>query len=94
MIRAGEVRLRLQNGGPDTHELIVARVGTGPLPLRADGLTVDEDALEKRIVVTVEGVERGRTDAKRVDLAPGRYVLFCNMVGHYLAGMHETLVVR
>jgi uncharacterized cupredoxin-like copper-binding protein len=27
-------------------------------------------------------------------LAPGRYVLFCNMSGHYLGGMHRLLVVR
>jgi uncharacterized cupredoxin-like copper-binding protein len=26
-------------------------------------------------------------------LTPGRYVLFCNMAGHYLGGMHRTLVV-
>jgi uncharacterized cupredoxin-like copper-binding protein len=28
-----------------------------------------------------------------VHLAPGRYVLFCNMTGHYMGGMHSTLVV-
>ena len=27
-------------------------------------------------------------------LDPGRYVLFCNMYGHYLGGMHAVLVVR
>jgi hypothetical protein len=93
-VRAGEVRLRLENRGPDTHELLVVKARGGALPLRGDGLTVDEDALEKRTVATVEGVERGGTADDRVVLAPGRYVLFCNMAGHYLAGMHATLVVR
>ena len=29
----------------------------------------------------------------RVHLAPGRYVFFCNMEGHYLGGMHTTVTV-
>jgi hypothetical protein len=92
-VRAGVVRLRLSNRGPDTHELLVVRLG-GPLPLRRDGLTVDEDALEPRIAATVEGVERGGAHEERVKLPPGQYILFCNMAGHYLAGMHARLTVR
>jgi uncharacterized cupredoxin-like copper-binding protein len=30
----------------------------------------------------------------RVHLTPGRYVLYCNMSGHFLGGMHTLLVVR
>jgi uncharacterized cupredoxin-like copper-binding protein len=29
-----------------------------------------------------------------VHLVPGRYVLLCNMSGHYLGGMHTVLVVK
>jgi uncharacterized cupredoxin-like copper-binding protein len=93
-VRAGQIRLRLRNEGPDTHELIVARVRRERLPLRADGLTVDEEALEPLHPVTIEGLERGGNEEVRVKLVPGRYVLFCNMAGHYLSGMHATLVVR
>jgi uncharacterized cupredoxin-like copper-binding protein len=28
-----------------------------------------------------------------VTLKPGRYILFCNMAGHFMAGMHTELVV-
>jgi uncharacterized cupredoxin-like copper-binding protein len=94
-LHAGEVRLRLQNEGPDTHELIVVRQIAGQeLPLRSDGLTVDEEALEQRTAATVEAVAPGRTRDDVVTLKPGRYLLFCNMAGHYLGGMHTTLVVR
>jgi uncharacterized cupredoxin-like copper-binding protein len=93
-VHPGTVRLRLQNRGPDTHELLVVRADGRPLPLRRDDLTVDEDTLKKRDVATIEGVERGRWHDERVVLAQGRYVLFCNMAGHYLAGMHAALVVR
>jgi hypothetical protein len=92
-IPAGRVRLRIHNAGPDTHELLLVRI-KGSLPLRPDHLTVDEDALEPLHPVTVEGMERGHGDEVRVKLPPGRYVLFCNMAGHYLSGMHATVIVR
>jgi uncharacterized cupredoxin-like copper-binding protein len=94
VVQAGTFRLRVHNAGPDTHELLLARVGAGRLPLRPDGLTVAEDRLGHGDPVLVEGQERGKTEEVTVKLAPGRYVLFCNMAGHYLSGMHRVLVVR
>ncbi len=93
-IPAGRVEVELDNHGPDTHELIMVRAVPGqPLPLRSDGLTVDEDALRQRVALTLEGTPRNGTHDQVIDLAPGRYILFCNMAGHYLGGMHATLVV-
>jgi uncharacterized cupredoxin-like copper-binding protein len=93
-LAAGAVRLTVHNEGPDTHELIVVREGRNPLPFRRDGLTVDEDAVEQS---KAGGLEPGAPDSEReltVRLRPGRYVLFCNMSGHYMGGMHTELVVR
>jgi uncharacterized cupredoxin-like copper-binding protein len=90
-IHAGTVRLRIHNLGPDTHELLIVRAPAGRLPLRADGLTVDEEEIHSSVF---EGQERGKTGELRVRLAPGRYVLLCNMAGHYLAGMRRTILVR
>jgi len=96
VVRAGDVRLDIRNAGPDTHELIVIRAARGPLrlPLRMDGLTVDEAALRSRTVGGIEPAKPASTHSIDLHLAPGRYVLFCNMAGHYLGGMHTTLVVR
>ncbi len=33
-LAAGDVRLSVHNEGPDMHELIIVREGSGPLPLR------------------------------------------------------------
>lgn len=93
-VRAGEIRLSVTNNGPDTHELIVVRSNGKPLPLRSDGLTVDETRVEPRTVVSLDGAGPHTTRTLSVHLAPGRYVLFCNMAGHYLGGMHTQLVVR
>jgi uncharacterized cupredoxin-like copper-binding protein len=86
----GEVDLSVDNTGPDDHELIVVRA-SGPLPRRADGLTLDEDAFEKQTVGALEpGLGRRRLD---LTLRPGRYLMFCNMQGHYLGGMHRAFTV-
>ena len=90
-VRAGEVRLLLQNKGPDAHELIMVRASHGRLPLRTDGLTVDEEALAS--VKTVEPQSPGTKGELLLHLKPGRYELFCNMAGHYLGGMRAQLVV-
>jgi uncharacterized cupredoxin-like copper-binding protein len=85
--------LKVGNRGPDHHELIVVRVGRSPLPFRADGMTVDEDAVRRRTVGTLDPGGAGTLRSLRLRLAPGRYVIFCNMSGHYLGGMHRTVVV-
>jgi uncharacterized cupredoxin-like copper-binding protein len=96
-LRAGEVALRVDNHGPDKHELIVARVGpagAAGLPLRADGLTLNEEALEKSEVGELEPGAPGSVRTLRLNLAPGHYVFFCNMAGHFLGGMHADVVVQ
>jgi uncharacterized cupredoxin-like copper-binding protein len=92
-LTAGPVLFRVTNRGPDEHEFIVIRADGG-LPLRPDGITLDEDALEKSIVGAVEPAHAGRTNFLRVTLSRGRYALVCNMFGHYMGGMYTPLVVR
>lgn len=89
---AGDVVLSVHNRGPDDHELIVVRSNGSELPFRADGLTVDEDAV--RSVGTLEAGQPGATRKLRVRLKPGRYEMVCNMSGHYLGGMEREFEVR
>jgi uncharacterized cupredoxin-like copper-binding protein len=92
---AGDVELSIENEGPDDHELIVVREGKRHLPFRADGVTLDEEAAEesKSIAGALEPAPPG-THQLRVHLKPGRYVLFCNMSGHYLGGMDRDVEVQ
>jgi len=91
---SGEIRLSVSNKGPDQHELIVVRERGSRLPLRGDGVTVNEELLERATVGVLEPGSPGSRRELALHLAPGRYVLFCNMSGHYLGGMHAVLVVR
>jgi uncharacterized cupredoxin-like copper-binding protein len=92
-VRAGAVVLNVRNLGPENHELIVVRSARGRLPLRSDGLTVDEETLQHAEAGALEPGRPGAVRDLRLNLSPGRYVLFCNMEGHYLGGMHIVLQV-
>jgi uncharacterized cupredoxin-like copper-binding protein len=93
-LTAGEVAFTVRNDGPERHEFIVARVTGSAPPLRADGLTIDEEQLEKQEVGELEPGEPGAVRTLRLKLTPGRYIFFCNMAGHFLGGMHHEVVVE
>jgi uncharacterized cupredoxin-like copper-binding protein len=61
------------------------------LPLGPDGLSVNEDWLDG--VGELSDVGAGTVGTLPLALAPGRYVFFCNLDGHYLGGMHTVLEV-
>jgi uncharacterized cupredoxin-like copper-binding protein len=92
-LRAGEVDLSVTNRGPDAHELLVVRETDAGLPMSKDAQRVDEDAIEDQTLGELEPGQPGGVRHMRVNLRPGRYLLLCNMAGHYLGGMHAELVV-
>jgi Sulfocyanin (SoxE) domain len=95
VVPAGTVRFRIRNQGPTTHELNVIRTARAPdkLPLQPDGLTVNEDAPGLDHLDEAEGLDIGDRRTMVLRLAPGHYVLYCNMEGHYLGGMHAAFTV-
>ena len=75
-----------------------APIGAGPYKFKNVVQTdlsseVKEDA---RLVHLgeAEGLDIDDRRTLRLDLAPGHYVLYCNMEGHYLGRMHAPLEVR
>ena len=96
VVPAGTVSFRILNQGPTSHELIVVRTDRAPdkLPLQRDGLTVNEDAPGIELLDEVEGLDIDDRQTLVLDLAAGNYVLYCNLEGHYLGGMHAAFTVR
>ena len=96
VVPAGTVSFRILNQGPTTHEVIVVRTDLAPdkLPLQPDGLTVNEEAPGIDLLDEVEGLDIDDRETLALRLTPGHYVLYCNLEGHYLGGMHEALMVR
>jgi uncharacterized cupredoxin-like copper-binding protein len=93
-VASGNLTMTVTNNGPDDHELIIVRATTARLPLRSDGLTANEEKLTPIIALSLEPAAPGSVRTAHLHLKPGRYVLFCNMAGHFMAGMRTTLVVR
>jgi uncharacterized cupredoxin-like copper-binding protein len=88
------VRFLVTNKGPVSHELLLVRMPRGGLPMRHDGLTIDETALEPSIVGVLEPAGPGGSRGFQVRLEAGRYVLLCNMAGHFMSGMSSQVLVR
>jgi uncharacterized cupredoxin-like copper-binding protein len=96
IVPAGEVVVQVQDNGPSTHELVVIRTDlpADQLPLRPDGLLVDEDSPQLHQIDELSELGVGDRARLVLKLSPGRYVFFCNLEGHYLGGMHALLQVR
>jgi uncharacterized cupredoxin-like copper-binding protein len=92
-VAAGRVSFEVENRGPATHEFVVVRTDLpdDDLPIAADGLSVDEEALAG--VGEISDVRLSTGYTLDLNLAPGRYVFFCNLEGHYLGGMSGGLLV-
>ncbi len=91
--KAGSVTITAPNEGGAPHELVIAKTNDDPakLPTVADG-SVDEAQLD--IPGEVEEVEAGATGTATLDLSAAKYVMFCNLPGHYKGGMYGSLTVN
>ena len=106
----GRVTLETVNRGRLEHELLILRTDrpAGDLPMGLEGPALElagelvlgeahgHSSHEK---TRLRGgpprhIRPGRTRRDTVTLAPGRYVLLCNLPGHYAAGQRAALVVR
>ena len=95
VVRSGNVTVEVTNGSKDTiHEMIVAPVAdaTQPLPYVAAENRVDEDGAGH--LGEVSELDPGKSGALKLELKPGKYILFCNIPGHYMNGMWTLLTVE
>lgn len=93
--RAGEVTFKVVNNSRDlVHEMIVVKLKdeTTPLPYVAADGKVDEDAAGH--LGEVSELDPGKSGSLTLNLDPGTYMVFCNLPGHYMAGMWSTITVK
>lgn len=93
-VQAGQITLEVVNQGLAPHEVVLLKtdLATDALKIKANGAEVDESA-SGEVMGEVEDIESGQTKSLTLNLAPGRYVLTCNVLGHYKAGMVTVLEV-
>ncbi len=93
-IKAGEITFEATNASKDTiHEMIVAPLAdpSKPLPYKTDEQRVEEEKAEH--LGEVSELAPGKTGALRITLQPGKYLLYCNVPGHYALGMWTEITV-
>jgi len=90
VVRAGRVTFVVRNDGSMAHEFVVLRSDR-----RAGGLPVKGGrALEVGLRAEIPGIASGGSKRLTMTLRPGKYVLLCNLLGHYQAGQFAALRAR
>lgn len=86
----GELEITATNKGKAPHTLVLLKTDADPskLPKRGDNVS------EKNSVGEIPPLVPGESASHTFDLKPGKYVMVCNVPGHYDAGMYGTLTVR
>ena len=103
-VRAGQVTFIVHNysniphktyGVPDAaegHELVVLKTNLPPDKLRTDHKNGDA-AIETGRVGKPVVLDPGKSGSITLTLTPGKYVLLCNLYGHYVTGQYAGLKV-
>ncbi len=93
--KAGEVAFQVTNASKDTiHEMIVARLDdpSKTLPYIKGEERVDEDNMGD--LGEVSELDPGARGTLAITMKPGTYLLYCNVPGHFVAGMWTVFTVE
>jgi uncharacterized cupredoxin-like copper-binding protein len=93
-VKAGKVTFEVANASKETvHEMVL-------FPIK-DGERVPYSDKESKIIEDAAGhlgevaeLDPGKGGKLEIDLKPGKYLLTCNIPGHYMNGMWTVLTVK
>lgn len=88
--KAGKVTFTTKNTGKIVHELVVLKTKVAPSKLKVNGAK----AVEKGRVGKVQNIAPGKTKKLTLKLKKGKYVLLCNVPGHYQAGQRIGFIIK
>ena len=93
---AGPVEFVVKNVGKEPHEFVVLKndLADKKLPLKGDSLDEDAKGFKNLGEIGENKLKSGATETLKVNLTPGRYLLVCNLPGHYKAGMKADFTVK
>lgn len=92
--KVGDVIFKAENNGTLAHELVVIKTDRAQDALVLNGAVVDEAASGQKVgQIEQNRLPAGNGSNATMHLAAGKYVLICNVAGHYVAGMHAALTV-
>jgi uncharacterized cupredoxin-like copper-binding protein len=89
--RAGGVTFGVRNLANMEHSFVVIKTLIPQDKLPVDGATAK--AKEDVKMGEIKSIAAGKSAALRLELQPGKYVLICNIAGHYQLGMHNSITM-
>lgn len=89
-VKSGSVKVTADNVGAVPHEVVFLKTDTPAGQLKV----TNGEVSEKDSVGDVADIAGGKSKTGTLDLKPGKYVLVCNIAGHYEQGMYTSLVVK
>ncbi len=87
--KAGKVTFKIKNKGALAHEFVVVKTSlpAAKLPVKGDRVTL-------KPLAKAGPFNPGAGKSLSLTLKSGKYVLFCNIAGHYKAGQRVAFTVR
>lgn len=91
---SGQITFTVKNDGAVVHELVVVRTegDAAALPIKAGAM--DEADPGVKVAGKIATIAAGASQSVTAGLPAGKYVLLCNVPGHYGAGMHSAFTVQ
>jgi uncharacterized cupredoxin-like copper-binding protein len=91
-VKAGVVKFGIRNLGTMVHDFDLIKTDLAPDKLPLDGGTAKAktDGLVKQMI----NIAANRSTTVSADLAPGHYLIICNVAGHYQLQMRAELKVE
>ena len=90
-VKAGTVKFGIKNEGSMEHSFELIRTD---LPFDKLPTTGDAKAKEDGLIKQVKSIAVGKVSVVSADLAAGKYVIICNVAGHYQLGMRAAFTVN
>ena len=91
VVKAGKVKVTAANNGAMPHEAVFLKTDTpaAKLKVASNGRVSESDSVGE-----VADIPGNKSKSGTLDLKPGKYVIVCNIPGHYQQGMYTALVVK
>jgi len=89
-VKSGPTVIAFKNVGTKVHEVVVLKTDTPANQLKVGA---DNTVSEATSVGEDSETNVGKSKTTTINLAPGNYVLVCNIAGHYKKGMYTAFTV-
>lgn len=89
-VAAGKVTFNVDNQGALLHEMVVVPAEGGAASLKQANGEASEDGAAGEVA----DLAAGKTGSITVTLPAGKYVLLCNLPGHFAGGMYTDFTVN